>query len=340
MNINQIEKQVDTKQQEVQFSGTVYAKLGEQEFLKSYGLANRSEEIKNTGDTRYGIASGSKPITAAAVCLLVEQGKLSFDSKLQDYLAEEFPNFDKGITIHHLLTHTSGIPDYFDEDVMDDFEELWVKHPMYLIRELKDFLPLFQNEQMKSKPGSEFHYNNAGYIVLGLVIEKVSDMAFSEFVQTYIFDKLGMRNSGYFELDALPKNCAIGYLEKPDGGYRTNVYSLPAKSASDGGVFVTVGDMMSFWEGLIAGKLFNQELVSVYLTPHATIDKDDDFYYGYGHYIEANEKGINRQILMGYDPGVNFRAVFYPESGLRVIVCSNLSDGAYDMITEVQSVLK
>ena len=338
MDTKKLEKHVDAKQQEVQFSGTVYAKLGSDSFTKSYGYANRSEKIKNSEETRYGIASGSKPITAAAICLLVAQEKLSFDSKLSEFLDQEFPTFDKEITIHHLLTHTSGIPDYFDEDVMDDFEELWVKHPMYLIRDLKDFLPLFQNEKMKSSPGALFQYNNAGYIVLGLVVEKVSGQTFSDFVQEYIFDQLGMNDSGYFELDSLPERTAMGYIEKPDGGYRTNVYSLPAKSASDGGVFVTVNDMQVFWEAIISNQLLSRDLSNLFLTPH--VEVDEDFYYGYGHYIEMDNKAINRHIMMGYDPGVNFRAVYYPKSSLSVIVCSNLSDGAYDMIIEIQEVLK
>lgn len=342
MDYKQLEARLDVIQKDVQFSGTVHAAKGNEVFSKSYGYANRSEKISNSLDTRYGIASGSKPITAAAICVLVEQGKLTFETKLSMYLDDEFPSFDKNITIHQLLTHTSGIPDYFDEEEMDDFEELWVKHPMYLIRELKDFLPLFQQKEMKSEPGTSFHYNNAGYIVLGLIIEKVSGMTFSHFVQQFIFDRLGMHHSGYFEMDALPKNCALGYIERSDGSYRTNVYALPAKSASDGGVFVTVGDMMIFWNALVSGQLFNEEILSLFLTPHAEIDAEEDFYYGYGHYIETqtNSNRVNRQILMGYDPGVNFRAVFYPESNIQIIVCSNMSEGAYEMITELQEILK
>ncbi|MDQ0208796.1 serine hydrolase domain-containing protein [Alkalicoccobacillus murimartini] len=338
MKIRGIEAKVDKVQKDIQFSGTVYAKLGDEVFTKSYGFANRSEKLENQLDTRYGIASGSKPITAAAIFKLVEQGKLSVDSRLSEYLDKEFPHFDKTMTIHHLLTHTSGIPDYFDEDVMDDFEELWVKHPMYLIRDLSDFLPLFQNEQMKAAPGATFHYNNAGYIVLGLIVEKVSGMLFSDFVETYIFQKLDMADSGYFEMDALPERTALGYIEKPDGGYRTNVYSLPAKSASDGGVYVTVEDMIRFWEGIISYKLLDEELTNLFLKPQVEIE--DHFFYGYGHYIETNSEGITRQILMGYDPGVNFRAVFYPKTSLKVVVCSNVSEGAYEMISEIRDQLK
>lgn len=187
----------------------------------SYGYANRSELIENKTDTRFGIASGCKLFTSIAICQLVEEGKLSFETKLEDCLNVTFPNFDKDITIHHLLTHTAGIPDYFDEEVMDDFEELWVRNPMYLIRTLKDFLPLFQNQPMKLKVGERFHYNNAGYILLGLIVEQVSKLPFTDYVEKNIYKKAGMVNSGYYEFDSLPQNTALGYIDFPYGTWKT-----------------------------------------------------------------------------------------------------------------------
>ncbi|TMY74019.1 class A beta-lactamase-related serine hydrolase, partial [Klebsiella pneumoniae] len=149
-------------------------------------------------------------------------------------------------TIHHLLTHTAGIPDYFDEEVMHDFEELWRETPMYQIRNLKDFLPLFQHRPMKFDVGARFGYNNAGYILLGLIVEAVTQQGFAEYVQENIFNKVGMSRSGYFEFDALPTNTAQGYVDFSDGTWKTNIYSLPAKGGSDGGAFVTVNDMVKF----------------------------------------------------------------------------------------------
>ena len=233
-----------------------------------------------------------------------------------------------------MLTHTSGIPDYFDEDEMDDYEALWIHRPMYHIRRLNDFLPLFQNEKMKHAAGSTFHYNNAGYIVLGLVIEQASGQAFSDYVERFIFNKAVMRDSGYFEMDALPKNAAIGYIEKPNGGYKTNVYSVPAKGGSDGGAYVTVHDFAHLWEALTNHKLLSKKMTDKLLAPQ--IQVAEDIYYGYGLYMEINQDEIVKYILMGYDPGINFRAVFYPKHSLHAIVCSNKTDGAYEMISEIQ----
>lgn len=168
-----LEEVIEELQSKVDFSGAVMLQNGDGHAeTASFGYANRADLLKNNLETRFGIASGCKLFTAIAICQLVEEGRLTYNTRLKDCLDIEFPSFSEGITIHHLLTHTSGIPDYFDEDIMDDFEELWIKRPMYHIRSLKDFLPMFQNEQMKFSPGESFYYNNAGYILLGLIVEQ------------------------------------------------------------------------------------------------------------------------------------------------------------------------
>jgi CubicO group peptidase (beta-lactamase class C family) len=337
MNSRDITEKINKMQENIQFSGTIYARSKEILLTESYGYANRPEKIRNQTSTRYGIASGCKIFTAVAICQLVEEGKISFDSKLKECLDIDFIHFDHEVTIHHLLTHTSGIPDYFDEEEMEDYEELWVSTPMYGIRELKDFLPLFQNKKMKSVPGGSFYYNNAGYIVLGLIVEHVSGMAFSDYIEQSIFQRAGMIDSGYFEMDALPERVALGYIKKPNGMWKTNIYSLPAKSASDGGAYVTAEDMIHFWDALMNDKLLSKNMTQILLKPMTLVD--EDIYYGYGNYIEKNEHGVVKFILMGYDPGVNFRCVHYPDTQLTIAVCSNESEGAYEMIKEIENLI-
>ncbi|WP_409296679.1 serine hydrolase domain-containing protein [Peribacillus sp. SCS-26] len=328
---------ISALQEEHDFSGSVYVKDGEEVLADlSYGFANRSEKIKNQGDTRYGIASGSKLFTAIAICQLVEKGKISFNTLLKDCLDIHFPFFDKGITIHQLLSHTSGIPDYFDEEIMEDFEELWVKNPMYQIRKLKDFLPLFQDGTMKFPSGTRFHYNNAGYILLGLIIEQASGQHFSEYVTEHIFYKLSME-SGYFEMDALPERTALGYIDQADGKWKTNVFSLPAKGGSDGGAYATVHDIARLWEALTEYKLLNKEITDQLLAPHVRVD--DTTAYGYGLWMKTEKNQVSKYLLMGYDPGVNFRAVFYPDIPLQIIVCSNQAGGAFDIARGIEDEL-
>jgi len=323
-------------QTENQFSGSIFIKQGELVQLQvSFGYAKRADEILNEKQTRFGIASGCKLFTAVAIAQLVEAGKLNFDTLLRDVLDISFPHFHEGVTVHHLLTHSSGIPDYFDEEIMDDFEELWIKTPMYNIRRLHDFLPLFQKEQQKFIPGEKFYYNNAGYIVLGLIVEKVSGMVFIDYVQQNIMDKAGMKNSGYFALDALPTKTAIGYIDHEDGTWKTNMYSLPVQGGSDGGAFVTAEDMVLFWEALIQDKLLNDK--TIILTPH--VHEEDDSYYGYGVWIEKQENEIYKYHVMGYDPGVSFHSAYYPHHDVIVAVCSNKSKGAYSMMLEMEESL-
>jgi CubicO group peptidase (beta-lactamase class C family) len=335
MKTNILNRITDT-QEKVNFSGSILVKENNDILTElSYGYANRSEQIKNSTHTRYGIASGCKLFTSIAICQLVEAGKLSFETKLEDCLDVHFPNFDKDITIHHLLTHTAGIPDYFDEDVMNDFEELWVKNPMYLIRTLDDFLPLFRNQPMKLKVGERFHYNNAGYILLGLIVEEVSQLEFSVYIEENIFKKADMGNSGYFELDSLPKHTAHGYIDLPNGKWKTNIYSLPVKGGSDGGAFVTVNDMANLWDSLLNYQLLNEEHTNKLLTPYVRTN-DKNGFYGYGVWIEKNDKEISKFHIMGYDPGVSFHSAFYPKTSIKTVICSNKSQGAFNIMREIE----
>ncbi|MFS0634905.1 serine hydrolase [Mesobacillus foraminis] len=321
------------------FSGAILIKDKNTIFAeKSYGYANRSELIKNKIDTAFGIASGCKLFTSIAICQLAEKGKLSLETLLADCLNAPFPHFDKDITIHHLLTHTAGIPDYFDEEVMDDFEELWIQNPMYRLRSLESFLPLFQNQPMKFRAGERFHYNNAGYILLGLIVEQASRLSFTDYVEENIFKRTGMVHSGYFEFDSLPKNTALGYIDFPDGTWKTNIYSLPVKGGSDGGAFVTVHDMAKLWDALIQNQLISEEYTLKLLTPHIATNSENSF-YGYGVWIQNNEEGVLKYHLMGYDPGVSFHSAFYPGTSTSTVICSNKSEGAYDMMKEIEKVI-
>jgi CubicO group peptidase (beta-lactamase class C family) len=326
--MSQLETIIETEVNKIKFSGVVQIKQHEKEIASiCYGYAHKSDKRANNIQTRFGIASGCKIFTAIAVCQLVEQGLISFESKLSDHLKTvDLPLFSSEITIHQLLTHTSGIPDYFDETVMDDFEELWKTRPMYTLRELLDFVPMFQNLPMMWTPGERFHYNNTGYIVLGLLVEALSGMSFSDYVELYIFKPCGMKQSGYFTLDALPANCALGYIEEADGSWRTNIYSIPVKGGSDGGAFVTAPDMQLFWDGLMNHNLLNPVFTSLLLTPHVHVDGEG--YYGYGVWITLRDGKVFKFHIMGYDPGVSFRSAFYPASGETVVVMCNTSSGA------------
>jgi len=249
---SQLANKVSAVMEQLDFSGIVlFRKNGETLLNLTRGYAQRSDELPIMPDTRFGIASGCKILTAVAIGQLVEQGKLTYESRLSEVLDIDFPLWDESITVQQLLTHTAGIPDYFDEEEMHDFASLWKERPVYAMREPGDFLPMFRNLPMKFAPGERFHYNNAGYIVLGLIIEQQSGTSFAEYVEEHVFRRCGMEDSGYFEADRLPRNTATGYVDHEDGSWTSNVFSIPVKGGADGGAYTTGQDMLRFWNALL-----------------------------------------------------------------------------------------
>lgn len=299
------------------------------------GDANRSERLPNTVSTRFGIASGCKLFTAIAICQLIERGQLELTSTLRDCLLPEVSASFGDVTIEALLTHTSNVPDYFDETEMDDFETLWETQPMYRMRRPADFLPLFRHRPLRPTDGA-FRYNNAGYILLGLIVEQVSKMTFTEYVEQSIFAPAEMLDSGYFTLDALPERTALGYIDNEDGTWRTNHYAIPIQGGPDGGAFVTAPDFLKLWDALLDHRLLRADMTARLLTPH--IQVNDHGYYGYGIWIQTDSRrDVFKYHVMGYDPGVSFHAAYYPKTGMRTAVCSNHSDGAFDLMKAIET---
>ncbi len=332
----EIDKIVKEMYRNIDFSGVVLVKKEKNLiYEEAFGYANRSECINNTLQTKFGIASGCKLFTAIGICQLVEKGVITFHTKLKDCLHIKFPNFNDDITIHQLLTHSSGIPDYFDESIMDNFEDLWKQTPMYLLKSLKDFLPLFQNNNMMFAPGSKFHYNNAGFILLGLIIEEQTGLEFAEYIEQKILNPIGMNDSGYFSLDTLPKHTALGYIKDVNSQkWRTNAYSIPIKGGSDGGAYITAPDMLKFWEALFNYEILSQEYTNLLLIPHIQVNNNQ--FYGYGIWIETRQNNIFKYHIMGYDPGVSFRSAVYPDLGITLVIPSNKGAGPEKLMKELE----
>lgn len=319
------------------FNGTILLKRPAEEHIgTAFGWSNRADKLQNKLNTKFGIASGCKVFTAVSICQLIEEKKLQFDTPLHELFAHELPNLDPNVNIHHLLTHTSGMPDYFDEEEMENFEDLWKTTPMYTLRQGKDFLPLFQNKPMKYKAGERFHYNNAGYTVLGLVVERLTGNTFQEYVAKHIFNQCGMNSSGYYEMDKLPENTALGYIQD-EGVWKSNIYSVPVKGGADGGAFVTAADMIRFWEALIDQTLLSEAMTEEFLKPKVRVKEGVS--YGYGLWINTESDRVYKYHVMGYDPGVSFHSSYYPSEKLSLAVLSNRSSGAYEMMKFVEDLL-
>ena len=281
------------------FSGVIsIVQRGKNIFQGEYGFADKANEIPNKMDTKFGTASAGKVFVATAILNLIEKKHIKLDSTIGEILKFDLKQIDSGITVRQLLNHTSGIPDYFDESVMDNYEELWINTPNYRIRKSSDLIPLFIDKPMMYSKGERFQYNNTGYVVLGLIIEEITGKPFDVYLQETIFNSCKMTDTGYFELDRLPAKCAFSYIyDKEKDDYRTNIFSIDAKGSGAGGAFTTALDVEKFWMALLSDKLINKESLKMMFSPQVS-----EGCYGYGVWL------LNGKIpsFQGCDPGVNF----------------------------------
>ena len=322
------------------FSGVVQVRnRGGIVFTTALDFAHRAEAIPNVPSTRFGTASGTKTFTALGVCQLIEAGRLSTDTRLADVVDEALPLFDPAITIHHLLTHTSGAPDYFDEEELDaqaDFSAVFADLPVYRVLAPSDILPLFRDEPMKSVLGERFHYNNGGFVLLGLVIEAVSGMAYTDYVEQHVLARAGMFDSGFFEMTDLPPRTAYGYLR--DG--RTNIYEVPIRGMPDGGAFVTAPDMAAFWDALMGSQLLGAEMTAAFLQPRVEVGSGDDgAHYGYGLWMDVAEGAVTRYTCAGADPGVAFVSSHFPSEQIELTVLGNSEADAWPLFAALKRLL-
>jgi CubicO group peptidase (beta-lactamase class C family) len=300
-------------------------------FQKAFGYADRANKTPNDVNTKFGTASAGKVFVATAVLRLIEKGIVKFDTHIGDILRFDLKNIDPEITIKQLLNHTSGIPDYFDETIMHDYEELWRDFPNYRIRKSADLIPLFIDKPMMYPKGERFQYNNTGYVVLGLVIEEITKMPFDAYLEKVIFEPCGMTDTGYFELDRLPAKCAFSYIYDMDkNDYRINIFSIDAKGSGAGGAFTVAGDVEKFWESLLNERIIGAEMLRMMLTPQV---KEDC--YGFGVWL------INGEIpsFQGCDPGANFITSYDLGINLSITILSNMDFDVEDLHCKIYSLL-
>lgn len=195
------------------FRGNIYVVQNEKVlFERVSGYADLPNRIPNTLETRFAGASAGKVFVAVGILQLIERGRIRFDDTLGELLNIPLNDIDPDVTVRQLLNHTSGVPDYFDESVMDEYEELWTDYPNYKIRHNSDLLPLFIHKPMMYPRGERFQYNNSGYVLLAMIMESVTGTAFDQYLKEHVFDVCGMESTGYYELDKLPSRCANNYI--------------------------------------------------------------------------------------------------------------------------------
>ncbi len=310
-------------------------------YEKTSGFSDLSNEIPNTIETKFASASAGKVFVAVGILQLIEQGKIKFDDTLGVLLDIPLNEIDKDVTVKQLLNHTSGVPDYFDESIMDEYEELWIDYPNYKIRHNSDLLPLFIDKPMMYPKGEKFQYNNSGYVLLAMIIEKVTGMYFDQYLQQNVFDICGMKSTGYYELDRLPPKCANNYIYCADtDDYRTNIFSVDVKGTGAGGVFITVRDIIEFWNNLLDGNLISKTFVSDMLSKQSGDGADaEEGYYGYGMWIIDNPNGQDFAYFQGFDPGVSFISEYNPDKEIISVLVSNYGDNVWKEMRKIREAL-
>ncbi|MEU5258296.1 serine hydrolase domain-containing protein [Amycolatopsis sp. NPDC021455] len=298
---------------EAPFSGVVLVSRGDETLLaQASGYAHRAHDVANTLDTRFAIASGTKGLTALVVVGLVAEGRLKLETTAREVLGDDLPLIDDRVTVQHLLTHTSGIGDYYDEEADPP--------PTPSLATSADYLAALGGFPQRTPPGTEFRYNNGAFVVLGLIAERVAGIPFTDLVRTRVTEPAGMPDTAFLRSDALPGRTATGYLE--DG--RTNVFSLPAVGHGDGGIYSSAPDFRKFWPAFLAGRIVPREWVDRMLTPHT--DR-----YGLGFWLPR--PGVVR--LEGGDPGVTFRSTHQPSSGVTATLISNDHRGGGPLLRQL-----
>ena len=301
---------------------------GEPLFARAYGFGDRAHGIANTPDTRFGMASASKAFTALTILSLVDDGALTMDTPVRGILNDDLPLIDDSVTVEHLLTHTSGIGDYLDEDSDWEVDDYVLPVPVHELAETEAFVRAIDGQPHVSAPGERFAYNNGGYITLAIVAERVGGMPFHDLVAERVFVPAGLEKTAYLRLDELPGDTAIGYVyDRPDS-LRTNVLHLPVRGNGDGGAFTTVSDFSRFWRALADGAVLAEPLIADMWRPREMVESEG-LRYGMGFWLDREGPGI---VLEGFDAGVSIRSRFDPSSRSTVTIVSNTSEGAWEVV--------
>lgn len=315
---NELDAFIKNLATEDKFSGAVLVAKGDKPiFQKAFGLASKEFNAPNQTNTKFNVASMGKMFTGVAVAQLAQQGKLSFNDLISKHLPDYPKDVANRVTIHHLLTHTSGMGSYWK----DEFHE--ANHARF--RTIQDFFPLFINDALSFAPGTKWSYSNAGFMVLGAIIEKVAGQGYFAYVKENVFRRAGMNDSDFYEADRITPNLATGYTKQNrylrDAAEWTNTLFLsPVKGGAAGGAYSTAEDLLRFSAALRQNKLLNPEMTDTVLTGKVEYTATRKYAYGF-----ANDT-VNGQLIAFHDggaSGISTEFDLYREIDYTIIVLSN-----------------
>jgi CubicO group peptidase (beta-lactamase class C family) len=282
------------------------------QFLGAAGMANLELGVPLAPDMVFEIGSITKQFTAACIMMLAEEGKLSVDDPITRHLPD-YPAYGDGITIEHLLTHTSGIfsytniDEYMAEEIRKDIS-------------VAELIDVFEDLSVEFAPGERFKYNNSGYVLLGAIIESASGMSYDEFLRTRIFEPLGLKHTSYGSHTRIIPNRAAGYARN-EGEYINAPFLSMTQPYSAGALMSTVEDLHAWNRALIGGRVVSAESLQRMTTPYV-LSGGDTTTYGYGLVVRE----VRGRRAIGHGGGIFgyvTDAVYVPEEDVFVAVFSN-----------------
>ena len=289
------------------FSGAVLVAQGRDTvFKQAYGLANKRYDVPNRVDTKFNLGSINKIFTKVAITQMIEKGRLGYDDLVGKFLPDLPPEIAQKVTVHHLLTHTSGLGHYWNERFQASIGNL---------RTVDDFVRLFIDDPLSFEPGERMQYSNAGYVVLGKIVEVLAGQCYYDYVRENIYEPAGMMNSDHYELDDPVPNLAIGYTRgegapQPLETRTENTFLIGTKGSPAGGGYSTLNDMLGFDIALEENKLLGPECsLSILRPPDANEDSRPSVVALAGgapglaaFFVKYYQAGYTTVILSNYDP--------------------------------------
>ena len=312
------------------FSGTLLvSRKGKVLAERVCGEASKRYHVPNNIDTKFNLGSMNKMFTAVAISQLVEQGKLKVSDTIDAFVDETWlpKEITSQVTIHQLLSHTSGLGSYFNDKYWNSSRLLY--------REVNDYKPLVVGDKLQFKPGERFGYSNTGMLLLGVVIEKISGQNYFDYVREHIYKPAGMINSDSYSMDDPVENLAAGYLPASGqpGKWTDNTLMHVLRGGPAGGGYSTVRDLDKFVAALQGGKLLKQESLALHWQDYSKSS------YGYGFQVMSTPNGK----LVGHGggfPGLNGQLDVYLDKGYVVAVLANHDSAANPLATRIGQLLE
>jgi D-alanyl-D-alanine carboxypeptidase len=307
------------------FAGAVIiAKDGKVIFKGAYGMADREKKIPNTLETKFRIGSMNKMFTATSILQLAQAGKISLNDPMGKYITD-YPNKEVAskVTIQQLLTHTGGTGDIFGPEFDAHRKEL---------KTLQDYVNLYGKRGLEFEPGSRWEYSNYGFLLLGVVVERVSGKSYYDYVNENIYGPTGMTASGSLTEDQVVTNRSIGYTHFGGSGLQPNTDTLPYRGTSAGGGYSTVEDLLKFANAVTSHKLLDAKDTELLTT--GKVNTARGVKYAFGFMDDDTDATMRHFGHGGGAPGMNGELEIYPQSGYVIAVLSNLDPPAASRISD------